>query len=78
MANRRMFSLDVIDTDVFLDMPCSARLLYYDLGMRADRDGLVKCPRAILRATGASLCDLELLMQNGFVRHAGNGFYVRR
>ena len=31
MAQRRMFSLKVIDTDLFLDMPISARLLYYDL-----------------------------------------------
>ena len=54
MANRRMFSLDVVDTDAFLDMPCSARLLYYDLGMRADDDGFLSDAKKILRFTGAS------------------------
>ena len=27
MANRRMFSLDVVDTDSFLDMPLTAQVL---------------------------------------------------
>ena len=39
MANKRMFSLSVVDTDKFLEMPISSRLLYYELGMRADDDG---------------------------------------
>ena len=45
MARRRMFSLDVVDTDRFLDMPTSAQNLYYSLGMRADDDGFVSNPR---------------------------------
>ncbi len=36
-----MFSLDVVNTDRFLDMSTSARLLYFDLGMRADDEGFV-------------------------------------
>ena len=39
MANRRMFSLDVVDTDIFLDLPISSQALYFHLGMRADDDG---------------------------------------
>ena len=31
MADRRMFSLKIVDTDKFIDMPVSARILYYDL-----------------------------------------------
>ena len=41
MAKKRMFSLDVVDLDSFIEMPVSAKLLYYDLGMRADDDGFV-------------------------------------
>lgn len=41
MARRRMFSLDVVDTDRFLDMPSSTQALYFHLGMRADDDGFV-------------------------------------
>ena len=41
MAKRRMFSLDVVDTDSFLDLPASSQSLYFHLGMRADDDGFV-------------------------------------
>ena len=41
MANRRMFSLTVVDTDQFMDMPASSQCLYFHLGMRADDDGFV-------------------------------------
>ena len=45
MARRRMFSLDVVDTDRFLDMPSSTQALYFHLGMRADDDGFVASPK---------------------------------
>lgn len=45
MAKKRMFSLDVVDLDSFIEMPVSAKLLYYDLGMRADDDGFVGNPK---------------------------------
>ena len=51
MAKRRMFSLDVIDTDEFLEMPVSARELYFELGMRGDDDGFVANPRKIMNNT---------------------------
>ena len=40
MAERRMFSKSVIGSARFLRMPASSRLLYYDLGMQADDDGM--------------------------------------
>ena len=78
MANRRMFSLDVVDTDTFLDMPCSARLLYYDLGMRADDDGFLADAKKILRFTGASKDDLNVLIARGFVIAFETGVVVIR
>ena len=41
MAERRMFSKTITNSARFLMMPPSARLLYYDLGMAADDDGVV-------------------------------------
>lgn len=67
MARRRMFSLDVIDTDKFLDMKASARLLYYELGMRADDEGFVSSPKRIMRTVGCTEEDLTLLIENGYV-----------
>ena len=47
MANRRMFSLDVVDTDKFLDMPATSQNLYLHLGMRADDDGFVSIQKKL-------------------------------
>lgn len=67
MANRRMFSLDVVDTDKFLEMPISTQALYFQLGMRADDDGFVSSPKRITSLIGASPDDLKLLIAKGFV-----------
>lgn len=67
VAQRRMFSLKVIDTDLFLGMPMSARLLYYDLSMRADDDGFVASPKKIQRMVGSSDDDFKLLMAKQFI-----------
>lgn len=67
MARRRMFSLDVVDTDVFLDMPASSQNLYFHLGMRADDDGFVASPRKITNMVNCSADDLKLLISKGFV-----------
>ena len=50
MAQKRMFSLSIIDTDRFLDMSASAQALYFHLGMHGDDDGFVSAPRKIARA----------------------------
>jgi hypothetical protein len=57
-----MFSLKVIDTDLFLEMPVSTRLLYYDLAMRADDDGFVDNPLKIIKTVGAAHDDYQLLI----------------
>ena len=53
MAERRMFSKSVINSARFLRMPQTSRLLYYDLGMAADDDGIVEA-YTVLRMTGAA------------------------
>ena len=76
MAQRRMFSLKVIDTDLFLDMPISARLLYYDLSMRADDDGFVGSPKKIQRMIGCSDDDVRLLISKQFIIPFESGICV--
>lgn len=77
MAERRMFAKSVVDSDAFLDMSTSARLLYYDLGMRADDDGFIT-PKRIMRMTGASEDDLRLLIAKGFIVPFESGVIVLR
>ena len=71
MAERRMFSKTITNSSVFLKMPTSSRLLYYDLGMNADDDGFVE-HFMVLRMTGASEQDLGVLELNGLVRILDN------
>ena len=76
MANRRMFSLDIIDTDKFLEMPASAQALYFHLGMRADDDGFVNAPRSVMRQSGATEDDMKLLIAKRFVLTFESGVIV--
>lgn len=78
MANRRMFSLDVVDTDVFLDLPTSSQALYFHLGMRADDDGFVSSPKRVTSMIGANQDDLKLLIAKGFIIALEDGIIVIR
>lgn len=62
MANKRMFSKAIIDSDMFLDMPKSAQALYFHLGMRADDDGFLDNAKKIMRSIGASEDDYKILV----------------
>ncbi len=76
MANKRMFSLSVVDTDRFLEMPISSRLLYYELGMRADDDGFVDNWKKILLFTGLKEDDMKVLIAKKFVLPFESGVIV--
>ena len=78
MAEKRMFSKKIVDTDAFLDMPATARLLYYDLAMRADDDGFIGSPRGIMRTTGATNDDMNILLMRRFVISFETGVIVIR
>ncbi len=76
MANRRMFSLDIVNTDAFLDLPISAQALYFHLGMRADDDGFLASPKRITGMVGCNTDDLKLLIAKGFVIQFDSGVVV--
>lgn len=78
MAQKRMFSLSVVDTDKFLEMPISSRLLYYELGMRADDDGFVDNWKKILAFTGLKEDDMKVLIAKQFVIPFESGIIVIR
>lgn len=76
MAKKRMFSLSVIDSDAFTDMPLSAQALYFHLCMRADDDGFIGNPKRIKGMIGASDDDLKLLIAKRFLLNFENGVIV--
>ena len=59
MAEKRMFTQQIIDSDAFLDMPLSAQALYFHLSMRADDARFVKNPRTIQRMINAGDDDVR-------------------
>lgn len=76
MAVRRMFSLSIVDTDRFMDMPTSAQALYFHLGMHGDDDGFVGSPKKIMRSVGCNDDDLRILAQKGFIIPFQSGVVV--
>lgn len=78
MARKRMFDLEVVDTDLFLEMPQSTQNLYFHLGMRADDDGFVSNPKKIIRTIGANEDDLKILFSKQFVIPFESGIVVIR
>lgn len=76
MANKRMFTMKIVDSDAFLDMPLSTQCLYFHLNMRADDDGFIGNPKRIMRIIGASEDDLRLLIAKRFVLTFEDGVIV--
>ena len=76
MAERRMFTMKIVDSDAFLDMPLSAQALYFHLNMRADDDGFVNNPKKIQRMVGANDDDLKMLIAKRFILAFDSGIVV--
>lgn len=76
MADRRMFSLGVIDTDGFGSMPLGAQALYFQLGMHADDDGFVKSPKLVQKMIAAPERYMRILDEAGYVIRFDSGVVV--
>lgn len=76
MARRRMFSLDVVDTDKFACMSKDARYLYFELGVRADDDGFIGSPMRIIKMTESTKENLNELINTGFIIQFDTGIIV--
>lgn len=76
MAQKRMFTMKIVDSDAFLEMPLSTQCLYFHLNMRADDDGFIGNPKRIMKITGASEDDLRLLIAKRFVLTFEDGVIV--
>lgn len=73
MAQRRMFSLKIVNSAKFLKMPLDAQNLYFHLAMRADDDGIVEAWSA-MRLVGGAEDSLKLLHAKGFVHVLNEDF----
>ncbi len=76
MADKRMFSKQIVDSDAFLEMPLSTQALYFHLSMRADDDGFLNNASKIRKIIGASEDDMKLLILKKFVISFEGGVIV--
>lgn len=76
MGEHRMFAKTIVLSDAFLDMPMSARCLYFTLGMYADDDGFINNPKSVMRICGASQDDMQVLLAKKFILAFPDGVIV--
>ena len=76
MADRRMFTKQIVDSDAFLEMPLSTQALYFHLAMRADDDGFLNNAKKIMKIIGANQNDYDLLVAKRFILQFEDGICV--
>jgi hypothetical protein len=76
MANRRMFSIDVIGSDQFIAMPASSQALYFHIGIHAQNKGVVRNIKSISRMLGCTDSDIFNLHANGFIMVSDDGYKI--
>ncbi len=76
MAKKRMISLQIVDTDAFLDMPLSTQALYFHFVMRADDEGFVDNSKRIMKLINAQEDDLKVLTAKRFILTFESGIVV--
>lgn len=67
MANKRMYSKDITDSDAFIEMSSAAQALYFHLNQGADDDGFNNQVQIAMIKAHASTDDLKILMAKNFV-----------
>lgn len=78
LAERRMLSRSVVETDKFRDLPLAAQALYLHLNMGADDDGFLCSARSTARSVGAGREELEALVNAGFLLCFDSGVVLIR
>lgn len=76
MAEKRMFSREVVESDDFLDLPLSAQGLYLHICMEADDDGFVNNANRIRKVVEASEQDYNILFGRGYLLRMKSGLVV--
>ena len=75
--NKRMISMDIMNSDAFLDIPLTAQMLYTHLVIRADDDGFIGNAIRICRYVGCTQRDLQILIDNRFILLINNVVIVK-
>ena len=78
VRNKRMFSHAIVRSDAFLSMPVSSRELYFQLGMDIDDRGYIANAQSVMRLSGATQNDLDILLAKKFLLKRKEGLYLQK
>ena len=76
MAERRMFSCKITNSDAFRTMSIEAQALYFHMGMEADDDGFVNNAVSIARSIGTNAKAIEEIVSKRFAIRMDEGLIV--
>jgi len=76
MAERRMYTKKITDSDAFIEMSSAAQALYFHLNQGADDDGFNNQIQMAMLKAHASTDDLKILMAKNFVIRFESGVIV--
>lgn len=78
MANKRMFSREIVEyDDVFLDLTPKAKLLYFYMNLAADDEGIVGGSRRAKQCADAGDEELQELVNAGYIFPVGTVYAIR-
>ena len=76
MAERRMFTKKVTDSDSFIELSSSAQALYFHLNQGADDDGFNNQIQNAMFKSHSTIDDLKVLMMKNFIIRFESGVIV--
>ena len=76
MAERRMFSKSITESDDFINLSKEAQSLYFHLCMYADDDGFINNAKSIIRGIDANNNELEELKINHYINEFPSGIIL--
>ena len=77
MAERRIFSIKVTESDAFFSLPVNAQALYLHLNMLADDDGFVNNGQSAVSRIPGGKAALRCLIERRFLLQFGSVFVVK-
>lgn len=75
MAERRMFTQKITESDAFLDMPLSTQALYFHLCMNAENKGILNNVYSICKALECEKTAINELVEKKFLTDIGGGYF---
>lgn len=76
MANKRMFTRELLESDKFLELSHNAKVLYFYLNLAADNEGFVNSKQRVMRLCDCSDTDLQELIKGNWVIPFDTGVLV--